>query len=291
MVNRCIAPEGNANIENQFQITVLFPDSSLPETTNGGFDTQEDFRNYIMEKLDGSSWTTTLQMYPSSQPMPDHIHENVTKAFLLQFPYGHSGLPDDKALLGLIEAGKVSRKPMREAIDTFKYLLNHSKPQFHRADFNLILNNIIMKDMVFRKSRLLGNVKRTDGRSMAELYSQLQKAGLAQAVEDVRTHNTRQYSGKPAARFLRTVKAVCSELPHSNEASDTARAVYFSYLMRFDRLGFVLCTDILHGCHKPSSQEGLLAFRRDVANPQTLYRSAAFVTGHQELTTSASSLI
>ena len=46
---RSIAPEGNANIENQFQITVLFPDSSLPETTNGGFDTQEDFRNYIMD--------------------------------------------------------------------------------------------------------------------------------------------------------------------------------------------------------------------------------------------------
>ena len=39
-----------AAIENQMNITVVFPDAtSLPAPTNGGFQTQEEFRQFVME--------------------------------------------------------------------------------------------------------------------------------------------------------------------------------------------------------------------------------------------------
>ena len=48
---------GNAEIENQMDITVVFPDASLPSPTNGGFENQEAFRKFVMEHQNGK-WKT-----------------------------------------------------------------------------------------------------------------------------------------------------------------------------------------------------------------------------------------
>ena len=37
------------SIENQMNITAVFPDATLPSPTNGGFENQEEFRTFIME--------------------------------------------------------------------------------------------------------------------------------------------------------------------------------------------------------------------------------------------------
>ena len=104
--------EGDANIENQIHITVLFPDSSLPETTNGGFKTQEHFRNFVLKHQDGK-WDATLYAKPTGERLPDYISSNSVKAFPLQFPYGHSGLPDDLAVeeLSKRRGGKKANGP------------------------------------------------------------------------------------------------------------------------------------------------------------------------------------
>jgi hypothetical protein len=40
---------GNVEIENQVNITVVFPDATLPNPTDGGFKNQEAFRKFVME--------------------------------------------------------------------------------------------------------------------------------------------------------------------------------------------------------------------------------------------------
>jgi len=42
-----------------------------------------------------------------------------------------------------------------------------------------------------------------------------------------------QYSARTENTFLRSIKATCKHLPHSNEAADEARKIYFSFLIAF----------------------------------------------------------
>ena len=53
------------------------------------------------------------------------------------------------------------------------------------------------------------------------------------AIDHARKRNTVQFSGNTENRFLRSIQASCAFLPHSNEAADQARRVYFSFLMAF----------------------------------------------------------
>ena len=39
----------NVDIENQMSMTCIFPDSTLPEKTNGGFKSQEELKNFVFE--------------------------------------------------------------------------------------------------------------------------------------------------------------------------------------------------------------------------------------------------
>ena len=93
---------GNAEIENQMDITVVFPDASFPSPTNGGFENQEAFRKFIMEHQNGK-WKTEFTSRPAKERAPDYIHETLRDALPLQFPYGYTGLQGDPAVTELKE--------------------------------------------------------------------------------------------------------------------------------------------------------------------------------------------
>ena len=92
--------------ENEINVTVVFPDSALPTNTNGGFTTQAEFRNYVLEKHEDGKWDTTIHARPSSNRLADYTGEALAKAFPLVFPFGYSGCSEDPAIKTLQEMRK-----------------------------------------------------------------------------------------------------------------------------------------------------------------------------------------
>jgi hypothetical protein len=70
-----IEPTGTTSvIENQISITVVFPDSTLPTPTNGGFKSQEEFRKYVLEHQNGK-WETEMIERPTLERERDYDDE------------------------------------------------------------------------------------------------------------------------------------------------------------------------------------------------------------------------
>ena len=101
----------------------MFPDSTLPHSTNGGFKNQEEFRNYIMLKQNGK-WKSTVLMSATTERKPGYKNKNIVKSFLLQFPYGHSSLPDDRAVRDMSNNMSTRKKHLnQDKISILKHLL------------------------------------------------------------------------------------------------------------------------------------------------------------------------
>ena len=93
-------------------ITVVFPDATLPNPTNGDFENQEESWNFIMEHQNGK-WKTKFTSRPTAEREHDYINDTLGDAFPLQFPYGHTGLRGDLAVT------KLKEKTFRKRIDVF----------------------------------------------------------------------------------------------------------------------------------------------------------------------------
>ena len=183
-----------------------------------------------MSKQNGK-WNSTVFMSPTQERKPEYESENFVKSLLLQFPYGHSSLSDDKAVISMSKVERKKRYMTRNKITVLKDLLRNQKPEMQLPEFQLIINNIIMKDNVFQKSRILASTRKSEGKRMAELYSTMSISQVQGAVTDIRQNNSRQYSSNVGSRFFSSIRAVCASLPHSNEASLEARRTYFSFLI------------------------------------------------------------
>ena len=222
----------NCNLENQFTITVVFPDSSLPQPTNGGFANQEEFLKYILSHQDGH-WNSEMHARPHDERLPDYKADSIADAFPLQFPFGYTGMNEDPNVLKLRKKNK--KYYGRTNLDVLKKYLQHRKPAFHGPMFNLVVHNLIMKDVLFLKCRIYCNAKFSENVSMGEKYGRmsgkdLEKAILIAKVRQGKKHFNSQETGD---RFLDSVHAGCRELPHTNEATRTARRTYFSFCMAF----------------------------------------------------------
>ena len=88
-----IVPESSSNVELVFEINAVFPDSDEPKTGNGGFATQQEFRNASVENLvtPESDKQATLISRPTPHLLRDYEGDNLIRAFPLQFPYGIGG--------------------------------------------------------------------------------------------------------------------------------------------------------------------------------------------------------
>ena len=102
---RSIVPESNVQIENQISMTVVFPDSTLPEPTKGIFSTQEEFRQFVMTHQDGK-WDSALHSRPSFEIIADYKADTIAQAFPVLLPYGYSGLPEDPAVIAMGEQAR-----------------------------------------------------------------------------------------------------------------------------------------------------------------------------------------
>ena len=215
-------------------MTVVFPDTSVPEPTNGGFKDQEEFRQYVTNNQDGK-WTSALHARPLADRLADYKDDTIADAFPLQFPYGFTGLAGDPIVVKLQEKYKEVNKKLlaRTRQEVLLKYLQHQKPCFHSAMWNLIVDNMLMKETIFQKTKIFCSVKRSDQTTMGEQYGSMTGEDLEKAIQDVRNNLSVQHSNSKEHRFLKSIRAACGSLPHSNEASLQARQQYFSYLMMF----------------------------------------------------------
>ena len=221
----------NCALENQITITVVFPDSSLPQPTNGGFQNQEEFRKFIIQRQDGH-WHSEYHARPHEDRLTDYIGDTIADAFPLQFPFGYTGMQEDPNVVLLQQQNK--KHYSRHKTDVLKKYLRHRKPAFHGPMFNLVIYNLMMKDLLFLKCRIFCNAKFSENVRMGEKYGSMTANQLERAICKARLHpGSHSLQKETGNRFLNSVYAGCRLLPHSNEATRTARQTYFSYCIAF----------------------------------------------------------
>jgi hypothetical protein len=223
----------NATIENEISVTVVFPDTSQPTNTNGGFRNQEEFRNYVLERFEDGKWDASIHSRPSAICEKDYAGQALAKAFPRIFPYGYSGLDGDPAVANIEEKKNWKKLIKNEPQYILQKYLTHRKASFHGALFNLIVSNILMKQRVFKSVCLISNCRNQDNMSFAERLGALTPIQLQRAIADVRQNSSNQFSTRTEAQFLQSISATCRDLPHTNEASLEARKIYFSFLRKF----------------------------------------------------------
>ena len=110
---------------------------------------------FVLEQQNGR-WKTEFISRPTSKKEHDYIVDTFGDAFPLQFRYGYTGLKGDPA------ATELNEKPIRKRLNVFKKLLRNRKPCFHYPLFNLIVENLIMKDKIFRQTQICCNIKSSE---------------------------------------------------------------------------------------------------------------------------------
>ena len=121
----------------------------------------------------------------------------------------------------------------RNRLDVMQKFLQHRQPIFHSPRFNLIVENLIMKEQVFQSTRMYCSMKHADGSSMADKYGAMTSKELQNAIQAAQQDHGSRHSTKPENRYLKSITATCEYLPHSNEAARNARRIYFSFLIQF----------------------------------------------------------
>lgn len=180
---------------------------------------------------------------PTAVRVPDYHGETLSKAFPLLFPYGHSGMKDDPALpllakkLNMPNGEKVVQRSHEQVL---KKYLRHRLPAFHTALFNLVVYNMLMKQKIFESVRIHANYENQSGLSNSERFAGMTTEKLERAINAARTNHPSQFGAATENQFLRSVSATCRSLPHTNEASQQARKIYFSFLMHFGHPGVFL---------------------------------------------------
>jgi hypothetical protein len=91
----------------------------------------------------------------------------------------------------------------------FKKLLQNRKPCSHYPLFNLIVENLIMRDKIFSHTQIQCNIKSSETSSMGEKYGSMRPDKLEKAIDDVRNNRSIQYSKTAEHQFLRSIKSTC----------------------------------------------------------------------------------
>lgn len=228
-----LASSENVAIENQVNTTVVFPDSTLPQPTNGGFESQEAFREFVSNHQSRGRWNSALHSRPLDKRLADYDGDTISQAFPLLFPFGHSGLAEDKAVVAMRKMERNKTHMNRQRLDVLRKFLRHRNRNFHQAMFNLIVEDLIMKEQIFQSTKMYCNAKQSDGSGMGEKYGSMKAADLSRAIENVRQNQSVQHSSSPENRYLKSIRSSCESLPHSNESALAARVKYFSFLISF----------------------------------------------------------
>lgn len=177
------------NLENQIDLTVLFPDPSRPIPTNGGFENQEEFRTFLANNPE-YDWRCLLQVRPHNEIIHDFKDDNITLAFPLQFPYGFSGFSGDDIFRKNEASSKIEKS--RNRLETIRKLLRHRKPSFHTAMFNLVAESTVMKDIVFQSAKLYCSMPFSEAEKLGEMFGKMTPSQIENEIQSIRNNESTQ---------------------------------------------------------------------------------------------------
>jgi hypothetical protein len=205
--------------ENKVLMTVIFPDGSLPESINGGFGNQTTFAEAVKHR-DLSQYQAELHSRPTKLYLEDYKGLNIIRAFPLQFPFGHSGLPEDTGT--------------RTYINTLKHFLRLSLPAMHHGDFILVIHNIYARSIAFRSAMLRCQDTYKDA-TYGEAFANITPDGISRGVTQIRSgqRGGAPQGGRVVSRFFNSLEAACASMAHTNGASRVARQNMFSLAIKF----------------------------------------------------------
>jgi hypothetical protein len=202
----------NANVESHEIFSCYYPDGGM-DRHRGGFDDHESFKVFV-DEMQKKNYDLHLQMDLARSFVQGNDGEQLTRACLLQFPYGVGGM-NEKRLLP-------SNESFTTSVDHEAYLQHLTKlsqPIFQEPMFQLVAFTIISKMKLLRQSRL-----QVRGEFTAKaLANGLNHQDLMNAVR-ARQQGQRGAGTVAAKELLKSVDACSKALPHTNEAAKQARS-------------------------------------------------------------------
>ena len=123
----------NVEIENEMTTTYIFPDATLLKKMNGGFKTQEELKKFVIENQCKHWWNATLHTHPLAKCLAAYEGDTIAQAFPLQFPYGHTGLEEDKAVKLMKELPRNKYHMNCNWLSVMQKFLQHWNPIFYSA--------------------------------------------------------------------------------------------------------------------------------------------------------------
>ena len=208
-----IVESENENIEKQDLFKCYFPDGTLDEH-QGGLESREAFQKYVQEMAKDGRFNIDLKLDLEKKfAMSDD--DVFVSGCLLQFPYGVGGLKEKR----LSKAGDQSVSESSDVEGFVRHLNRLSFMEFQEPMFQLICYSMICKLKLIRRSRLQLRGKQTANSLANGLTAQdLSATTRAHAVGN-------RHGGTAASRKLLSAVDACSQaLPHTNQASKSARS-------------------------------------------------------------------
>ena len=209
----------DTNFELTEQMSMVFPDDTLDETT-GGFDSVEDFKKIISDINRGNTSVTVTSR--ASKYVYANCDNNFVKAFPQQFPYGVGG-PNQMRLDANGEMAKV------DFTKYIQHINNLSNLNFHTQHFSVLTWNVLEKQEMMNRAclrikpnaALQKKIVEADGDKMEEYISTIKQDKIPDG-------------GNSSERMLLdTVNSITYALPHSNEHAKENRRKAFSMQLRF----------------------------------------------------------
>lgn len=198
----------DSNVEKVFEVTSIFPDPDSPTQQNGGCKTASDLKHSTVDNLfNGSS---TLIGRPTCTLLKDYEGANFLFAFPLQFPYGVGSTDIDG--------------DENKGVGYYKYLVQLSSPNFHRAEFVTIIHNL------FERKKMI------NGAYLRLTEEQKYKIGMLEGREldeAIANYLSSKKGTGPADMFLSKLKAVTGCMGHTEQAAKQARRSMFCMIAHF----------------------------------------------------------
>jgi hypothetical protein len=194
----------NSNIEKVFQMMAVFPDPNEPTSNNGGHDTNQEMKDdAILNIVDGNN---TLVARPTKTILKDYEGKNLFLAFPLQFPYGvgdHFG----------------------KSFEFYKYLVDLSSPDFHRAEFVTIINNM------FQRSKMVEAACLRTSKHVKMSIADMQPGDLDGYIDNYL--NNKEAQDGPGHLFMKRLRTITGSLAHTQAAAQTARRNMLAMVMKW----------------------------------------------------------
>lgn len=209
----------DTNIELTEQMSMVFPDDNLNETT-GGFRSIDEFKEVISEINKGNTAVTLTSR--AAEYVYANTGENFTKAFPIQFPYGIGG-PNQ------IRMDRNDEPVVGNFIKYIQHVNNLSNLNFHTQLFSVLTWNILEKQDMVRRACLRIKKDKTLQKKISETTSD----EVAECIMSIRNARVVAKTQKQKNCLFDAVNSVTYALPHSNENAMRNRKYAFSMQLRF----------------------------------------------------------